>query len=299
MLKLLRRLIGEDIELAWHPGARLWPVTMDPSQVDQILANLCVNARDALAGVGSLTLETENISMDAAYCAGHLDALPGDFVQLTVSDNGCGMDSATLAQIFEPFFSTKGVGQGTGLGLATVYGIVKQNNGFIHASSELGRGTCFHVYLPRTMNVAAPTVAHPAVEAPRGHGETILLVEDEPSLRTLGTHSMTSLGYVVLVAESPEVALRMAATHKGKISLLLTDVVMPGMNGQQLAERILADQPAIKVLFMSGYPADVIAQRGVLERDMSFLPKPFLRADLACKLREMLDGSPGAARLPA
>ena len=295
MLKLLRRLIGEDIELAWHPGARLWPVKLDPSQVDQILANLCVNARDALAGAGSITLESENITIDKDYCAERAEAMPGDYVLLTVSDDGCGMAPETLAQIFEPFFSTKGIGQGTGLGLATVYGIVKQNRGFINVYSELGKGATFRVYLPRVMDEVVPTAVSAASEAPQGHGETILMVEDEQSLRVMGTHFLTSLGYTVLAAESPVAALELAEAHAGEIDLLLTDVVLPGMDGRQLANGMLARRSTIKVLFMSGYPADVIAQRGILEQNTAFLAKPFQRADLARKVREVLEGSPGPA----
>ncbi len=295
MLKLLRRLMGEDIELAWHPGARLWPVKLDPSQMDQILANLCVNARDALAGTGSITLTSENIVIDKAYCAERAEAAPGDYVLLTVSDDGCGMSPETMAQIFEPFFSTKGVGHGTGLGLATVYGIVKQNHGFINVYSELGKGATFRIYLPRVMDEVVPAVVSAVPEVPQGHGETILLVEDERSLRVMATHFLNSLGYAVLVAESPAAALELSEAHAGEITLLLTDVVLPGMDGRQLAKHMLTRRPAIKVLFTSGYPADVIAQRGVLEQNTAFLAKPFQRADLARKVREVLDGSPGPA----
>ena len=291
MLKLLRRLIGEDINLAWLPGAGLWLVKLDPSQVDQILANLCVNARDAIAGVGRVTLETRNASIDASYCTAHMDAVPGAYVVLTVSDDGCGMDTGTLAQIFEPFFTTKGLGKGTGLGLATVYGIVRQNNGFILATSEPGKGTAFEIYLPRAPEQASATTVAGKQQAPKGHGETILLVEDERSLRTTCGLFLEALGYTVLVAETPGEALRIADQHHGDMHLLLTDVVMPGMDGRQLAKRIEAAKPGLKVLFMSGYTADVIAQRGVLEEGVAFIAKPFSRNDLACKVHEMLAGS--------
>jgi PAS domain S-box-containing protein len=288
MLKLLQRLIGEDIKLAWRPGVALWPVKLDPSQIDQILANLCVNSRDAIDGVGEITLETGNSAIDAEYCARHKEAIPGAYVFLAVSDNGCGMDKETLAQVFEPFFTTKGLGKGTGLGLATVYGIVKQNNGFIDAYSEPGKGTTFTIYLPE---IAAETVAATVTskaEAPRGRGETILLAEDEKSLRVTCVLFLEALGYKVLTAETPGEALKMVAGHPGDIHVLLTDVVMPGMDGRQLAKRISAVKPNVKVLFMSGYTSDVIAQRGVLDEGMQFLSKPFTRDDLARKVHEML-----------
>jgi PAS domain S-box-containing protein len=289
MIKLLRRLIGEDISLAWLPGQNVPPVKIDPSQVDQILANLFVNARDAIAGVGKVTLETGSVAVDAAFCAGHPDAIPGTYVFLAVSDDGCGMDQETLAQIFEPFFTTKGVGKGTGLGLATVYGIVKQNNGLIDVTSEPGKGSTFKIYLPEIAAEPVATTGASKAEAPRGRGETILLVEDEKSLRVTCGWFMEALGYKVLVAETPGEALKMTARHPGDIHVLLTDVVMPGMDGRQLAQRISAVKPGVKVLFMSGYTADVIAQRGVLEEGLQFLSKPFTRDALAHKLRQVIE----------
>ncbi|MCX7006555.1 MAG: response regulator, partial [Kiritimatiellaeota bacterium] len=291
MLKLLRRLIGEDIKLAWRPGVDLRPVKLDPSQVDQILANLCVNSRDAIVGVGEITLETGSIAIDADYCARHPEAIPGAYVFLAVSDNGCGMDKETLAKVFEPFFTTKGLGKGTGLGLATVYGIVKQNNGFIYAYSEPGKGTTFKIYLPEIAAETVATTVTGQVEAPRGRGETILLVEDEKSLRVTCGLFLEALDYKVLTAETPGEALKMTDQHPGDIHLLLTDVVMPGMDGRQLSKRIGAVKPGVKILFMSGYTADVIAQRGVLDEGVQFLSKPFTRDDLARKVREVLDGS--------
>jgi len=290
MLKLLRRLIGEDINLIWRPGANLRLVRVDPSQVDQLLANLCINARDAIVGVGEITLETVNINADAEYCARYQEAIPGTYVCLTVSDNGSGMNKETLAQIFEPFFTTKGLGKGTGLGLATVYGIVKQNNGFIHATSEPAKGTSFKVHLPQSdARDVAITVASKE-ESPKGRGETVLLVEDEKSPRVTCRLFLETLNYKVLVAETPGEALRMTGQHPGDIHLLLTDVVMPGMDGNQLAKRISAIKPGVKVLFMSGYTADVIAQRGVLDEGVHFISKPFTRYDLALKVRSVLDG---------
>ncbi|OGV81099.1 MAG: hypothetical protein A3K18_09205 [Lentisphaerae bacterium RIFOXYA12_64_32] len=289
MLKLLRRLIGEDINLAWLPGANLRPVKLDPSQVDQVLANLCVNARDAIASAGKITVETGNTTLDADYCARHTDVIPGAYVVLAVSDDGCGMDQATLAQVFEPFFTTKGVGKGTGLGLATVYGIVKQNNGFIHVYSEPGQGTTFKIYLPQVAAEAEAATVTRKAAAPKGRGETILVVEDEKSLRVTCGIFLEALDYKVLLAETPKEALKMVAQHPGDIHLLLTDVVMPGMDGRQLAQRISAVKPGVKVLFMSGYTADVIAERGVLEQSTAFIGKPFNRDDLARKVREVLE----------
>jgi two-component system, cell cycle sensor histidine kinase and response regulator CckA len=294
MLNLLRRLVGENLQLAWLPGPGLWPLRIDPSQLDQILANLCVNARDAIDGAGQIHLATDNAVLDAEFCAGRADALPGDYVLLTVTDSGHGMDKETLAQIFEPFFTTKGLGKGTGLGLATVYGIVKQNNGFIHVYSEPGQGTAFRIYLPRVAEEAVVAAARPAPEVPRGNGEIVLVVEDERSLRELCGRFLEHLGYDVLAAETPGEALEMVKKHEGDIQLLLTDVVMPGMDGKQLARRISALKSGVRVLYMSGYTADVIAQRGVLEQNTDFLQKPFTRAELATKVHEVLK----AARAP-
>ncbi len=288
MLKMLRRLIGEHIDLAWAPASDLWPVRVDPSQVDQILANLCVNARDAITGIGRITLETNNTTFDETYVAQHPGFVPGDYVRICLSDNGCGMDQETLAHLFEPFFTTKGVGQGTGLGLATVYGIVRQNQGFIHVYSEPAHGTTFTIYLPRHTDKAeriqslgpAPTVA-------RGH-ETILLVEDEPSLLRIGKRTLEDLGYTLLAASTPGEAIRLAQEHPGPIHLLLTDVVMPEMNGRELAKRLLSLYPGLKRLFMSGYTADVIAHHGVLDEGIHFIQKPFTVESLADKVRDAL-----------
>ena len=298
MLKMLRRLIGEDITLAWLPSANLRPVKLDPSQVDQILANLCVNARAAIAGVGKITLETGNFTFDADYCASHADAIPGEYVFLAVSDTGGGMAPETLAQVFEPFFTTKGIGRGTGLGLATVYGIVKQNHGFIYAYSELGQGATFKIYLPQVADAAVETAAISTTDTPKGRGETILLAEDENSLRVTCKRILEALGYNVLPAETPGDALKLAERHPGEIALLLTDVVMPGMDGRQLAQRLDAARPGIRVLFMSGYTADVIVKRGVLEKNVAFIAKPFTRDALARKVREVLDFIPPAVPPP-
>jgi signal transduction histidine kinase/CheY-like chemotaxis protein len=289
MLKMLRRLIGEDIDLVWHPGAGLWPVHMDPSQVDQILANLCVNARDAISGVGRITIEACNVSLTSDDLRESAGCVPGDYVQLSVSDDGCGMDAETLRQVFEPFFTTKGVGAGTGLGLATVYGIVKQNAGFINAYSEPGKGSTFRIYLPRHAGEGVAPMAGGAAELPHGRGETVLIVEDEAAILKLTTTMLWRLGYEVLGASSPEEALALAGAHSGGIHLLVSDVVMPGMDGRKLADRLLAQHAGLKVLFMSGYTANVIAHRGVLDEGVAFVQKPFAIRDFAIAVRSTLD----------
>ncbi len=289
MLKMLRRLIGEDIELAWRPKSDLWPVKMDPAQLDQILANLCVNARDAIAGVGSVTIETDNAILHEADCSHHVEAVPGDYVLLTMSDDGCGMVRETQDRLFEPFFTTKELGQGTGLGLATIYGIVKQNNGFIRVLSELGSGTTFRIYLPRHAGAVEPKVMESWSSAPKGQGETVLLVEDEPAILRLGERMLSRLGYRVLAANTPDEALRLTAEHAGDIDVLISDVVMPDMNGRDLAERLTATYPGMKVLYMSGYSASIIADRGVLETGVNFIQKPFSTRDLALKVRAAME----------
>jgi signal transduction histidine kinase/CheY-like chemotaxis protein len=297
LLKMLRRLIGEDIELAWLPGQALWPVKIDPAQIDQILANLTVNARDAIRGVGKIAIETDNIVIDEDFCADRPGFVPGAYVMLNVSDNGCGIAKEIRDQIFEPFFTTKAVGQGTGLGLATIYGIVKQNGGFVNVYSELDQGTTFRIYLPRAADrgTAFDLEAHASAVAGR---ETILLVEDEPSILQLGKRILEGLGYRVLAAGGPVEALRQAEQFTGGIDLLLTDVVMPEMNGRDLAKNLLARHPGLKLLFMSGYTADVIAHRGVLDEGVRFLQKPFSKSQLSVKIREVLDGRQSAEGPP-
>ena len=289
MLKMLHRLIGEDIDLAWMPKADLWAIRMDPAQVDQVLANLCVNARDAIRGVGKVTIETENTYFDEAYCAQHAGFVDGDYVQLAVSDNGCGMGKDVLDHLFEPFFTTKGAGKGTGLGLAMVYGIVKQNEGFINVYSEPGQGTTFRIYLPRHLGEAEAIREKVDTEAAPGGHETVLLVEDEPAILKMGRRILEKLGYTVLFASTPSQALALAEKHAGSIHLLITDVVMPEMNGRELASRLLALYPDMKQLFVSGYTANVIAHHGVLDEGVSFLQKPFAVRSLASMVREVLD----------
>ena len=290
MLKMLRRLIGEDIDLAWLPASDLGLVKMDPAQVDQVLANLCVNARDAIAGIGKVTIETHNIAIDRAYCASHLDAVPGDYVLLAVSDDGCGMPPETLAKIFEPFYTTKEVGQGTGLGLATVYGIVRQNGGFINVYSEPGKGSVFKIYLPRQPGEREGARQEKLDEVPRGRGELVLLVEDEAAMLRMGQMMLERLDYRVLAANRPSQAIRVAEQHAAGIDLLITDVVMPDMRGHELARQLQTMNPKIKVMYMSGYTANAIAHRGELEPGMHFLQKPFSMMDLAAQVRSVLDG---------
>ncbi len=289
MLNLLRRLIGEDIDLAWQPGRRVWPIKMDTAQIDKILVNLVVNSRDAIAGVGKVTIETGNASFDEEYCSRNAGFVPGDHVLLSVSDNGCGMDAQTRAQIFEPFFTTKEIGKGTGLGLATVYGAVKQNNGFINFNTEPGLGTTFMIYLPRhALKAGLETEENRPKVAARG-SETVLLVEDEPAILTMTTMMLQRMGYTVLAAGTPDEAIRLAQEHPGRIDMLMTDVVMPEMNGRDLAKNLLYIYPDIRRLFMSGYTADVIAHHGVLDEGVHFIQKPFTLKDLETKLREVLE----------
>ncbi len=288
-LRMLRQLMGEDIHLVWLPGTNLWPVKIDPSQVDQILANLCVNARDAITGVGTVTIETANVSVDGDYSRRHVDCVPGDYVMLAVSDNGCGMSREILDKLFEPYFTTKGVGKGTGLGLATIYGIIKQNDGFINVYSEPNQGTTFRIYLKRhTGQSGAETEKEPPKRLYEG-SETLLIVEDEPSILSLCRIVLEGYGYRVMTACTPGEALRLAEAYRGNIDLLITDVVMPEMNGRDLALKLLALCPNIKRLFMSGYPANVIARHGVLDEDVDFIQKPFSGKELAEKVRSALD----------
>jgi PAS domain S-box-containing protein len=290
MLRMLQRLIGENVQLDWQPQEELWPVSVDPSQVDQILANLCVNARDAIEGVGRLTIATRNTTLGESDQAKHPELRPGQFVRLDVTDDGRGMDEETLAHLFEPFFTTKAIGQGTGLGLATVYGIVKQNHGSVRVESERGHGTTFTIYLPR--HVGTPGGGQKSVSpSPAARGrETILLVEDEPAVLGLTKRVLGGLGYTVLSASTPLEAIRVAEAHDGEIHLLLTDVIMPEMNGHELAMRLHAIRPGLRRLYMSGYTANVIPDRGASTDGAGFLAKPFSHSALAAKVRAVLEG---------
>jgi two-component system cell cycle sensor histidine kinase/response regulator CckA len=293
MLKMLRRLIGEDIDLAWLPGKHLGLIKVDPSQINQILANLMVNARDAIGGMGKITVETDNVRLDENYSAHHAGFVPGDFVMLAVSDDGCGMDKETLNNVFEPFFTTKGVNEGTGLGLATVYGIVKQNDGFINVYSEPEKGTTVRIYVPRHEGESRQFAAHDVTKISTARGETVLIVEDEVHILELVKTILERLGYTVLEAATPGRAVALAEDHKGEIHLLMTDVVMPEMNGRDLADQLHGLYPDLKVLFMSGYTANAIAHCGVLDEGMNFIPKPFSVKDLSIKVREVLDEDKG------
>ena len=289
MLKMLNRLIGEDIQLTWQPAPDLWLLKFDPSQVDQILANLCVNARDSISKNGKITIETGNSSFDEDYCTHHVDTLPGEYVRLAVSDNGCGMSKETMDRIFEPFFTTKETGKGTGLGLATVFGIVKQNNGFINVYSEPGVGTTFTIHLPRHVGKSEHNQKGGiAISAPVGL-ETILLVEDELAILNMASMILSKQGYTVLSANTTSEAIRLAKENAGEINLLITDVIMPEMNGKDLNQELQSLYPQLKCLFMSGYTADAIAQHGVLDEGVNFIQKPFSLPALATKVREVLD----------
>jgi PAS domain S-box-containing protein len=287
--KLLSRLMGEDIQMTTEYGKNLGTVKADPSQIEQVIMNLVVNARDAMPNGGRLTIETSNVELDANYARDHVSVKPGRYVMLAVSDTGVGMEPETLAHIFEPFYTTKDGGRGTGLGLSTVYGIVKQSGGYIWVYSEPGKGTTFKVYLPRVEEVVAPASAATEQPADRRGTETVLLVEDEEAVRELTRTILAQDGYSVLVAKNAEHAEQLAGNGSTEIHLLLTDVVMPGVSGRDLARRITGRNPRTRVLFMSGYTDSVIAHGGVLESGVAFLQKPFTPRGLRQKVREVLD----------
>lgn len=289
MLKMIRRLIGENIALDWLPGHGCLRVKVDPAQVDQILANLCVNAKDAIADVGRIVIKTEGVIIDEDYCRNSPSAKPGRYVMLEVSDTGCGMDREVMERIFEPFFTTKELGKGTGLGLATVYGIVKQNEGFINVYSELGSGTTFRIYFAAHEEDPLDKGLEPQDPDIKGGNEVILLVEDEPMLLEMGRMMLSKLGYRVIATSSPVEALEIAARGEKELDLVVTDLIMPEMNGKDLAAMILAIRPEVRCLFTSGYTADVIAHHGVLEEGVNFIQKPFALRDLSCKVREALE----------
>ncbi len=298
MEKMLPQLLGEDIEVSLLLDPELGNVKADQSQIEQVIMNLAVNARDAMPMGGKLKIETSNVELDQTYVRSHPGSKLGSFVLLAVTDTGTGMDPATLTHIFEPFFTTKELGKGTGLGLATVYGIVKQSNGYIGLESTVGKGTSFQIYLPR--HAGQPVVDDLKIESPenlRGT-ETILLVEDSEPLRKLAKTFLESRGFRVLSAESGEDALQVAARFGGAFDLLLTDVVMPGINGRILAENLLLRQPGMKVLYMSGYTDSFIAGHGVLDPGIHLLHKPFIEEVLIRKVREVIDGGKSPALAP-
>lgn len=288
LLRMLRQLLGENIELIWSPGQQLCPVKMDPSQLDQMLTNLFVNARDAIGGVGKITIETHQVSFDRNYCHEKPGVTPGDYAMLIVTDDGCGMDGETLDRIFEPFFTTKPPGSGTGLGLATVFGLINKCNGIIQVDSEPDVGTTFTVCLPKYLGEPIVENQPPGGTFSQGRGETILLVEDEASILKLVQKMLEDLGYKTLVANSPSEAFALVEACPGKIDLLITDVIMPEMNGRELARRLQNVIPRLKSLYMSGYSEDAIGANGVMDLDINLIQKPFSIEDLRPRIKQML-----------
>ncbi len=293
-LKMLTRMIGEDVDLVMVPASEVWPVRADAGQIEQVVMNLAINARDAMPSGGKLTIETANVTLDEDYVRLHAPLQPGDYVMIAISDTGAGMDAETQSHIFEPFFTTKGT-KGTGLGLSTVYGIVKQSGGYIWVYSEVGKGTTFKIYLPR-VPAASPAVSPVVVPAEtdkvEAGKETILLVEDEANLRYLARQFLEKQGYKVIEAADGAVAMQIAVAHEGVIHLLLTDVIMPGMNGRELAQRISEIRPNTRVLYMSGYTENVVGHNGTLDTGVRLLQKPFNLRDLKRMVREVLDATP-------
>jgi two-component system, cell cycle sensor histidine kinase and response regulator CckA len=288
--KLLRPLIGEDVELSFVPDRDLGLVKVDPAQFEQAIINLVVNARDAMPDGGTLIIETRNGEWDESFVASHAEVRRGRYVLIVVGDSGTGMDEATQARIFEPFFTTKGPAKGTGLGLAMVYGFVKQSGGHIEVDSEPGRGTTFKIYLPRADETTPAAKSARDLKVPHGT-ETVLLVEDEDAVRTLARYVLRSSGYNVLEAGTGQEAVEIAMAYENAIDLLVTDVVMPGMSGRQLADSLVLTRPDIRILFMSGYTDEAILRHNVLEASIAFLQKPFSPTGLARKVREVLDAA--------
>jgi len=286
--KMLRRLLGEDIQLVFDLHADIGNIRADPNQIEQAIVNLAVNARDAMPTGGRISVETASVHLDDSYGRTHLGVKPGDFVMIAMNDSGHGMDAATRQHVFEPFFTTKGQGKGTGLGLATVYGMVKQAGGDIWVYSEVGKGTTFKLYFP-VVRESVSDSTHTDRERQESSGETVLVVEDETAVRELTVRMLKHLGYKVLSAESGAQALEISESYTGGISLLLTDVVMPNMSGRQVADQITAARPGLKVLFLSGYTENTVIHHGVLDSGVDFLPKPFSRETLGKKMREILD----------
>jgi CheY-like chemotaxis protein len=286
--RMLQRIIGEDVELVTMLAGQLWPVYIDPAQLEQVIVNLAVNARDAMPFGGTLTIETAMANLDEAYAAGHVDVEPGEYAMLSVSDTGVGMDEAIMEHVFEPFFTTKEPGKGTGLGLATAYGIVKRAEGHIWVYSEVGQGTVFKIYLPRSREVKSAVTQTVERPKPTGGTETILLVEDDDAVRSMATQILTAHGYRVLTARSGAEALEMGRSYEGAIDLLLTDVVLPHRSGRELAEELGSLRPEMRILYMSGYSVSTIAHHGVVDRDVVLLAKPFTVEDLTHKTRVAL-----------
>jgi CheY-like chemotaxis protein len=288
---LLDRLIGEDIRVVQHLQPGLWAVRCDPGLVGQVIMNLAVNARDAMAGGGTLTLATENVTVEPGDEPPDPQMDPGDYVKITVKDTGTGMPREVVEHLFEPFFTTKGPGQGTGLGLPTVYGIVRQSKGFISVYSAPGAGTVFEIYLPRS-DPEGQEPGEPLLVMPRG-SETILVIEDDASVLATVAHGLRSAGYLVLTANGPEQALELVRNVKGPLHLVLADVVMPGQGGREVGRRIAELRPGVRVLYMSGYTQDVLDERGLLAEGEAVLPKPFTKPELVARVREVLDWGSG------
>jgi nitrogen-specific signal transduction histidine kinase len=289
VFKMLERLIGEDIELVWRPGDGLWFVKVDPHQIEQVLANLAVNARDAMTGGGTLAIQTSNMVVGKAYYAPHVDVVPGEYVLLEVSDTGSGMEKEVAAHVFEPFYTTKEVGKGTGLGLATAYGIVKQHDGLILLDSTPGQGTTFRILLPRVIEESHDVQTASGTTAPVSGNETVLVVEDEPAILDIAKRVLEENGYTVFAAQTTKEALALWDEHSGQIDLLITDVVMPGMSGKELKESFTSRKPGLKYLYISGYTADLLANRGVLNEGVHFLQKPFDVQVFVKQVRHVLD----------
>jgi CheY-like chemotaxis protein len=287
--KMLRRLIGEDIEFCTLLDPAAGHIKADPGQIEQVIMNLAVNARDAMPNGGKLTVTTANTTLDKNHLKNFPDMDAGDYVMLAIADTGTGMSEEVKAHLFEPFFTTKPSGQGTGLGLATCFGIVKQNTGHINVQSELGSGTTFKIYFPQVQSALEPIRVRNQPTKVAGGNETVLLVEDEPVVRELAVATLREKGYTVVEAVNGEEGLRLARQHDGKIDLVLTDVVMPVMGGKEMADAIRTSHPDTKVLFTSGYTEDALGHHGVLRPGILFLPKPYLTATLARKVREVLD----------
>jgi CheY-like chemotaxis protein len=288
---MLRRLLGDDITLVTDLGSEPWDVSADPGQVDQIIINIAVNARDAMERGGTIAIQTKNVHLDDGYSSSHVGVAPGDYVAMSISDTGAGMSEETKARIFEPFFTTKEPGHGTGLGLSTVYGIVKQSGGNIWVYSELGKGTTFTIYLPRfSGDTPRPALPQSAIQEATGR-EHILIVEDDPTVRTLVAAMLSQCGYTTLAAASGEEALQICADLSVQVDLVVSDLVMPGMDGRDVGRHALELRPGIQLLFMSGYTEHAVLRRNIFEPGIFFLQKPFSHVALARKVREILDGT--------
>jgi len=291
-IQMLQRLVGEDVDVKFFPEKKIWNVKLDPTQVEHVLANLATNARDAIPGTGTITVETANVVLSEDYCKAYPDLKPGEYVVMEFTDSGVGMDAETQKKIFEPFFTTKEYGKGTGLGLSSVYGIVKQNSGLINVYSEPGKGTTFKVYFPRYEGEEVHDLREPKVVSRNLNGtETVFVIDDREQILSICKRTLERLGYSVLTAKSPSEAIKITRSFDGEIHLVLADVILPEMNGRELAQKIASFKPGVKVIYMSGYTANAIAHRGILDAGINFLQKPFSPTELAVKVREVLDSA--------